>query len=324
MIRPEIPLDEQSRLKTLRSLEILDSHAEERFDRLTRMAKQAFGVPIALVSLIDENRQWFKSRIGLSVRETARDISFCGHAILGSEVFVIPDATKDARFTDNPLVLNEPHIRFYAGCPLKVMDGHKIGTLCIIDRKPRDFSQGDSELLKDLAVMVEKELMALQLATLDEMTHLPNRRGFIAIATKSLALCARNNIPATLAFFDLNNFKSINDKYGHAEGDKALIAFAEQLQSDFRESDAVARLGGDEFVMLLTGTSKEHAEAKLATFRASLQTKNAAARRGYDISFSCGLVDFEPKTHRSIEGLLRQADSLMYEHKMQMRQAEHR
>ena len=313
------PPDEQDRLKALRSLDILDSLTEERFDRLTRMAKQMFNVPIAMVALVDENRLWFKSRIGLNICEVARNISFCDHAILGNEVFVVADATKDERFANSPLVLNEPNIRFYAGCPLKVMHGYKIGTLCIIDRKPRDFSKENSELLADLAAMAEKELMAVQLATLDEMTSLSNRRGFMAVANKILPLCIRNNIPATLAFLDLNNFKSINDRFGHAEGDNALIAFAQQLEGTFRASDAIARLGGDEFAVLLTGTSKEHARAKMTKLKASIETKNIDANRGYAISFSYGLVDFKPDTHHSIEDLLGQADVLMYEHKMQKR-----
>lgn len=315
----DIPPDEQDRLKALRSLDILDSLTEERFDRLTRMAKQMFDVPIALVSLVDENRLWFKSRIGLGINEIARNMTFCSHAILGNEVLVVTDATKDERFANSPVVLNEPNIRFYAGCPLKVMHGYKIGTLCIIDRKPRDFSKQDSELLTDLAAMAEKELMAVQLATLDEMTNLSNRRGFMAIANKILPLCIRNNIPATLTFLDLNNFKSINDKFGHAEGDNALIVFAQQLESAFRASDAVARLGGDEFAILLTGTSKEQAEAKIAKFKASLEARNIEANHGYDISFSYGLIDFKPEIHHSIEDLLSQADALMYKHKMQRR-----
>ena len=119
MKAPATSIDEAVRLTTLRSLDILDSLGEERFDRLTRMAKQMFRVPIALVSLVDENRQWFKSCVGLDVSETSRDISFCGHAILGDEVFVISDTLKDDRFSDNPLVLEDPHIRFYAGCPIR-------------------------------------------------------------------------------------------------------------------------------------------------------------------------------------------------------------
>ena len=119
MKTPEFPPNEVARLQTLRSLDILDSPQEERFDRLTRMARRLFDVPIALVSLVDDNRQWFKSCAGLSVSETGRDISFCGHAILGEGIFIIPDAASDERFHINPLVVNEPTIRFYVGCPLR-------------------------------------------------------------------------------------------------------------------------------------------------------------------------------------------------------------
>ena len=223
---PDIPQQEETRLKTLRSLNVLDSQPEERFDRLTRMAKRIFGVPIALVSLVDENRQWFKSCVGLHVSETPRDISFCGHAILGNDVFIIPDATTDERFADNPLVLNEPHIRFYAGCPLRAPNGSKLGTLCLIDRKSRSLGAEDLETLQDLASMAESELAAVQLATLDELTEITNRRGFLMLAQHSLNLCFRHGISASLVFVDLNEFKPINDKFGHAEGDRALVAFA--------------------------------------------------------------------------------------------------
>ena len=118
-------------------MNVLDTSPEERFDRLTRVAKRMFDVPIALVSLVDADRQWFKSCVGLSAAETSRDISFCGHAILGEDTFVISDARADERFADNPLVVGEPKIQFYAGCPLRALDGWKLGTLCIIDRTPR-------------------------------------------------------------------------------------------------------------------------------------------------------------------------------------------
>ena len=155
MKKPDIPQNEESRLKTLRSLSILDTPPEQRFDRLTRMAKRMFSVPIVLVSLIDEDRQWFKSSVGLSVRETGRDISFCGHSILGNDIFIIPNAVDDERFADNPLVLDDPNIRFYAGCPLRAPNGDKMGTLCIIDREPRELGEKDLETLRDLASMVE-------------------------------------------------------------------------------------------------------------------------------------------------------------------------
>ena len=118
MIKPPTPVDELMRLETLRNLKILDTESEERFDRVTRLARRVFGTPIALVSLVDNDRQWFKSRQGIEVSETSREISFCGHAILDDEVMVVRDAHDDERFADNPLVTSDPSIRFYAGYPL--------------------------------------------------------------------------------------------------------------------------------------------------------------------------------------------------------------
>jgi diguanylate cyclase (GGDEF)-like protein len=317
MKKPDLPENEASRLKTLKSLDVLDTDPEERFDRLTRMCKRLFGVPIALVSLVDENRQWFKSCVGLNVNETSRDISFCGHAILDDDIFIIPDATRDERFADNPLVLDEPHIRFYAGCPLRSQNGSKLGTLCIIDREPRNLTKEDLDTLKDLAAMVEREMQALQLATLDDLTKISNRRGFVSLAQHSLNLCNRHETCTSLAFIDLNNFKPINDNYGHAEGDHALIAFTEQMKNFFRTTDLFARLGGDEFVILFSNTSRGTASDVMERFRKSLDKYNQQARRGYDLSFSYGVVEFDPGKHNSINELLIEGDSLMYESKKQ-------
>ena len=312
---PDTPQDEEARLNALRSLNVLDTPSEERFDRLTRLAKRMFDVPIALVSLVDKNRQWFKSCLGLNVSETPRDISFCGHAILGNEIFIIPDATEDERFSDNPLVLNEPYIRFYAGCPLRYLDGSMLGTLCIIDTQPRVLNREDLDALKDLAELAEHELMAVQLATLDELTKISNRRGFIKLAQHSLDICSRHNISASLVFFDLNKFKSINDTFGHSEGDKALIAFSDKMKNTFRDSDVIGRLGGDEFAVLLTDTSLEPAEKTVSRFRISMELYNKESNLGYEISFSEGIVAIDHEKNISLESLLNQADSLMYEKK---------
>ncbi len=161
MLEPAIPLDEEIRLATLRGLNILDTQPEERFDRLTRLARNLIGVPIAVVSLVDTNRQWFKSCQGLDATETPRNISFCGHAILEDELFVVPDASLDPRFADNPLVAGAPHIRFYAGQPLKAGNGSRLGTLCVIDSKPHQLTQLERDSLCDLAKLVEIELGAL-------------------------------------------------------------------------------------------------------------------------------------------------------------------
>jgi diguanylate cyclase (GGDEF)-like protein len=312
---PEIPQNEETRLKALRSLNVLDTPSEERFDRLTRLAKHMFDVPIALVSLVDENRQWFKSCIGLNARETPRDISFCGHTILGNEIFIIPDTIKDTRFADNPLVLDEPYIRFYAGCPLRYLDGSKLGTLCIIDRHPRVLDREDLDALMDLSKLAEHELMAVQLATLDELTKLSNRRGFIKLAQHSLDVCSRHNISSSLVFFDLNKFKLINDTYGHSQGDKALIAFADQMKKTFRDTDVIGRLGGDEFAALLTDTSLEPAEKTVSRLRSFIESYNKESNLDYELSFSEGIVAVDHNKDTSLESLLTHADSLMYDQK---------
>jgi PAS domain S-box-containing protein len=158
MQTPKYPDDEARRLQSLYETRLLDSPAEERFDRVTRLAKQMFDVPIALVSLVDSDRQWFKSKQGLDACQTSREISFCGHAILSPEVFLVPDARLDPRFSDNPLVTTAPKIRFYAGVPLFTLAGYCIGTLCIIDLQPREFSLAQQTALKDLAAIVMAEI----------------------------------------------------------------------------------------------------------------------------------------------------------------------
>lgn len=312
---PDIPDNESSRLEALRSTKILDTAPEERFDRLTRLAKRLFDVPIALVSLVDENRQWFKSCIGLDASETSREISFCGHAIHGDELFIISNALEDERFADNPLVQGDPNIRFYAGCPLKYDNGIRLGTLCIIDSKPREFTKEDLAALEDLAELAATELMAVQLATLDELTGVNNRRGFIKLADHYLSLCAREKLPASLIFFDLDGLKRINDTYGHAEGDHAIKIFANELQRVYRSSDIIGRFGGDEFVVLLTNAPVDFSEKIVARLRKNIERYNRSSSQGYKISFSEGLVDINHGDMLSIVAILDAADMLMYQKK---------
>lgn len=161
MIFPRIPIDEEFRLRSLHRLGLLDSEKEERFDRLTRIGARMLDVPIVLISLVDKNRQWFKSSVGLEVCETGRDVSFCGHTILNRRPFIIPDALTDPRFADNPLVTGFPHFRSYAGIPLEAEDAALVGSLCVIDHRPRKFLPEEIGLLQDLAVLVQNELTAL-------------------------------------------------------------------------------------------------------------------------------------------------------------------
>jgi GAF domain-containing protein len=160
-IRAAIPDDEGRRIAALRELRILDTEPEERFDRVTRLAAALFEVPMALISLVDENRQWFKSCLGLTAQETPRDAAFCAHVVYSREPMIVPDTFKDARFADNPLVINEPRIRFYAGYPLILDDGSCIGTLCLFDTRPRILEDPDFERLHDLADIALREILSL-------------------------------------------------------------------------------------------------------------------------------------------------------------------
>ena len=315
MQKPDVPEDEEARLRDLISLDILDTPPEERFDRLTRMAKKLFGVPISLVSLVDEDRQWFKSSIGLSASETPRDISFCGHAILDNDVFVVNDTALDKRFVDNPLVVNNPNIKFYAGCPLTSPNGHNLGTMCLIDDVPREFTQEDRDILKDFAAMAEREIGLTLLATNDELTGIPNRRGFKVLAEKSLKLCKRKQLPASVVYFDVDKFKRINDDHGHSEGDRALLIIANNMKSVSRDSDILARLGGDEFAIMFSDTSKDTAEIVVKRFEESMQDLCEQESLDYQIGLSHGIVEYNPDTHSSINDLLDEGDKLMYRQK---------
>jgi len=152
------PDNEQGRIAALEKYAILDTEPEQSFDDLTLLASFVCKTPIALISLVDEDRQWFKSRVGMDASETARDIAFCSTAILQSDIFVVPDALKDDRYRNNPLVVSDPHIRFYAGAPLINEDGYALGTLCVVDRTPRELIPEQKEALKALSRLVLAQL----------------------------------------------------------------------------------------------------------------------------------------------------------------------
>lgn len=304
MQEPPVPIDENQRLRSLATLCMLDTIPEERFDRITRLACRAFNVPIALVSLIDRDRQWSKSRQGVAVFETGRNVSICGHTILQEGPLIVPDAIADQRFADNPLVAGPPKIRFYAGQPVHGPDGSRVGTLCIIDRQPRRFSEEDRRTLADLAAIVDREFSLVDRTIIDELTNLANRRGFTTVANHVLAFCLRNFQPATVVCIDLDNFIAVNDDHGHEAGDDVLRQFSAMLNTHFRTSDVVARFGGNEFAVLCSGTTSDQLSASLERLRVDFAA-STISQEYPGLSWSARLVDFIPGSGDTIDDLLR-------------------
>lgn len=224
MLEPAIPVNEATRIAALRSLNILDTPREERFDRLTRLAQQLIGVPIAVVSLVDTNRQWFKSCQGLDASETPRSISFCGHAIHSDQLFVIPDAQLDPRFADNPLVTGAPYIRFYAGQPLHARDGSRIGTLCVIDCKPHQLTESHRNSMRDLALLVEHELDNLETEETVAATQESAERLRLALAASNSCMWDADLVTGRL---------TLDEHWSELLGEKpheAVVSFEELIQ----------------------------------------------------------------------------------------------
>ena len=314
LLEPAIPHDEDARLAALRELNILNTLPEERFDRYTRILRRLLDSSIALVSLVDANRQWFKSNQGLDAEETPREVSFCGHTILGDGAFVVEDASHDERFKDNPLVTDDPNIRFYAGVPLSTPCGHNIGTLCIIDPEPRKFSDEDLATLRDIADMVRDELFAQHVATVDPLTGVSNRRGFEVLGEKALGYCTRYRVPLSLLVIDLDGFKPINDQHGHVYGDRALGQFADIVIQTGRESDMAARLGGDEFAVLLPSTDAAGADVFANRLQAAVDRWNEDTEYPFQLAYSYGIAELGPE-HTDLESLICAADAAMFEAK---------
>lgn len=328
MQAPAIPDDEARRLAALESTGALFTPAEERFDRVTRLAAKLLGTPIALVSLVADRVQWFKSAQGLDLPETPREVSFCGHAILGEETFVVEDALDDPRFDDNPLVTGEPNIRFYAGHPLRAVDGQRVGTLCVIDRRPKHLGPDEHQILRDLAAIAESELQRGQMnethrqlmyeidqwkrkAAIDGLTRLWNRSAIGDLAAAEIGR-ARRGSPLCLAIIDADHFKGINDGHGHLVGDAVLIELAARIRRALRDYDAVGRYGGEEFVAVLPKCDLDTARQVCERIRARVAEAPFDTGAGaLPVTVSIGVAACEA-SHAGFDALVGAADQALY------------
>ena len=313
------PTDEQLRLAALHRYGVLDTLAEPQFDRLVELAARVFDLPMALISFVAEDRQWFKANQGLAISETPRCESFCSVAIAQDGVMVIPDATQHEQLGLYPAVLGEPHIRSYAGAPIITPDGQKIGIFCVLGTQPRTFTEKEQDLLASFAEMAMTELNLRQalrdlseMAMNDPLTGLPNRVQFRHLL---LDACRRADVSGekvVVGLLDLDRFKLINDTFGHADGDALLRDVAQRLKETTATGDVVARLSGDEFVLLLTDVCSV---ADIARVTKRLEDSFAEpfliADQELFVHWSLGLSVY-PDDAREPDTLLGHADAAMF------------
>lgn len=307
MKKPSHPSDEIERLKVLESLNLVYSPAEERFDRITRLAQRLFNVPIALVSLVAQDKQWFKSASGLTTAETPREVSFCGHAILQEQVFIVLDAHKDPDFADNPLVTGEPYVRFYAGQPLRLED-RAIGALCLIDHRPREFSEADIDSLQTLAAMVETEcsrpvLSEAQQAVLtekgqdgreiliDASSKTWNRRGLEELLPRELELSARRKEQNSYIHLLVAPVTTAFDELPKEEVVTIIKEVAQRIKRSLRPYDLVARIDDSTFAVFAPACSAEISELLTDRIRSRVNDLEFdTGHSSYEINIRAGIV----------------------------------
>jgi len=315
MAEPTLPHEDTTRrLHVLHSLKILDAHGDARFERVLRMAKRLFRAAITIVDVAGRHEPGPLRQVLDAFEAAWPPASHVPGA--GADIFEVQDARLDPRLGHEMIALEALKIRSYLGCAVRAADGSRLGTLCVLDTRPRSFSTEDLELLAELGEMVNEEFVALSLATSDVLTKLANRRGLEQIAAHILPMAKRLKLPLALVQIDLDGFKQVNDSQGHDAGDRLLVAFARQLLKNFRESDVVARSGGDEFCVLMSGAAEADVRLSLARLEALL-----ARAEGGPIRFSAGVAMFDAARHASLAELAREADARMYEAKRGRRAA---
>lgn len=293
---------EQIRVAAVKATRLLDSGPEARFDRITRLARRLFNVPVVLISLIDDQRQYIKSSTGVAVSELPRDQSFCDWSLAGDDLQVVPDTTRDPRFRDLPSVLGGPEFRFYAGRPVCLPDGTKVGTLCMMESQVRDLSEDQQRLFCRLADMVEGELAVSSDQVTDSLSGLPDRTAFRKQMEVARELTCHMGCRSALITVTLNNLGDINRRQGREEGNRMIRQLSLIIRQLEQQADLVGRYRGNEFGLMLIDNSPQQVDTfceALASTVLAWNQQQPDDNRG--LSCHIGLAWLDPDTGTDIE-----------------------
>jgi diguanylate cyclase (GGDEF)-like protein len=303
-------MEEALRLDALERQQITDTPRDEAFDRLVHLACGALAAPVGAISFLESERLWVKAAQGIGVCEAPRDTTFSTHALHDDDLLVVEDASRDPRFAANPYV-TEHGLRFYAGAPLTTAEGFRLGTLSVADHIPRKISQGDREMLKNMAALVIGEMELRRRAGTDVLTGLHTRRFFTEIGGRELIKARRDGWPLTAAFVDADHFRRINDSLGHEAGDAVLRAIGPVCRRVLRGSDLLGRYDGEELVLLLPNTNLEQAAPVLERLREQIAALRLAEFQSLQVTVSVGAAELSPDD-LTLDDLLARADKAVH------------
>jgi diguanylate cyclase (GGDEF)-like protein len=325
------------RLANLHSLDPFYTPLEERFERITRLARRALKVPIAAITVVQGGRQWFKSVCGWQVTELPMSKSLCAEVIREGKQMIVPDTLEDLYMMSNPVVCNNPNIRFYAGFPMRDSDGVTVGTFCVMDLKPRKPDAGFAATLCDLGDMAQRELFTIELsnaqsalasklgearrqAMFDPLTRLWNRRGAADLLNSALKETAKHDHSVGICLADIDNFKQVNDRFGHQTGDQVLRRVAGSIVASVRPQDIVCRWGGEEFLVIVHDTDETGCVAIGERICAGMRELPIQTPDGpFRATISIGVATRNRDDPVSAEALIALADAALYRSKREGR-----
>ncbi|MFY8147709.1 MAG: GGDEF domain-containing protein [Prochlorococcaceae cyanobacterium] len=306
-----LPADELQRQRNLERFGLLDTAEDEHFHRIVRLAARVLETPIALISLVDGDRQWFLARHGLDAEQTPREMAFCAHAICQAEPLVVPDASQDPRFCTNPLVTGPSSIRFYAGAQLVSPEGHSLGTICVIDRVPRRVSRSVVETLQDLAHLVEREMELRRQSLHGPTTGMCSRTDFLEQAQRELQRCSAAGRGMALLLLDFDHLRQTNQHLSYAAGDGVLRDLVATLLDQLRPSDLLGRLADNTFAVLLVDVDLDEAMLRVEALREEVNgLQGTFSASGHRRQASGGLTLLTPGDHE-VETLMRRAEQAL-------------